>query len=215
MTRKQLPFFIGFFVLMFGAMACACLGSGVGIGGFTATANAALTQAASSASTAESQGNSLSGTAAAVGSSAEATANAEATQAIATANAAGGGTTAQATDTPASGSQPTAAATTGSTGAATEAGSASGGPSDIPLVDAQNTIQVATANLISYSTSADAPTVIKFYKDAMPKNGWTFNSSLSVETATASTLAYTKAGRTANIVIGTAGGQTIVAITVQ
>ncbi len=45
MTRKQLPFFLALPVLMLGAMACACLGSSTGLSGFTATANAALTQA--------------------------------------------------------------------------------------------------------------------------------------------------------------------------
>jgi hypothetical protein len=209
-TRKQLPFFIGFFVLMFGAMACACLGSGVGISGFTATANAALTQASSAAT----QGSSLSGTASAAGSSAEATANAEATQAVATANAAGGSTSGQATATTASGSEPTAAATTSGSGST---GGASGGPSDIPVVQGDNTILLVNAQLVSYQTKTDFATTVKFYKDQMPKNGWTQDTSTSIETTNASVLAYTKDTRKANVSVtkDPTSGQTMVLITIQ
>ena len=198
MTRKQLPFFLAFLVLMFGAMACACLGSGTGVGGFTATANAALTQAVGAA-TAGAQGSSLS-----------ATANAAATQAIATANAVGGGSTgAGATNTPAS-AQPTSA---GSGGNGT---TASGGPSDIPMIQG-GTVLVATAQLVSYQTKDDLATVVAFYKDAMPKNGWTADASASVETPTATVLSFKKGGKTASVTIGNdpSSGQTLVAVAVQ
>jgi protein-disulfide isomerase len=45
MTRKQLPFFLAFLVLLFGALACACLGSGNSLSGLAATAQAAATRA--------------------------------------------------------------------------------------------------------------------------------------------------------------------------
>lgn len=199
MTRKQLPFFLAFLVLMFGAMACACLGSGTGISGFTATANAAYTQAAGAAGTAGAQGN-----------SASATANAAASQAVATANAAGGGTTSGgATDTPAA-AQPTSA---GSGGNGT---TASGGPSDVPVMQG-GTILVTTAQLVSYQTKSDLPTVVSFYKDVMPKNGWTADASASVETPTATVLQFKKDTRTAVITIGKdpSSGQTLVAVAIQ
>src|SRR5260221_5803158 len=66
MTRKQLPYFVAFLVLLFGAMACACLGSGTGLGGCQATANGASTEAAAGAATAgavSGQGNSATATA--------------------------------------------------------------------------------------------------------------------------------------------------------
>ncbi len=198
MTRKQLPYFVAFLVLMFGAMACACLGSGTGIGGFQATANAAFTQAAAGAATA----GALAGTAGASGNSAVATANAAATQANATAGANGGATQPEAT----------AAATAGGTG-----GTASGGPSDIPLVSGQNNVLFATDQLVTYQTKTDIAAVATFYKDAMPKNGWTADTTSSVETATAAVLTYKKDTRTASVTIGKdpSSGQTLVAIAVQ
>ena len=199
MTRKQLPFFLAFLVLMFGAMACACLGSGAGISGFTATANAAYTQAAGAAATAGALGN-----------TGLATANAAATQAIATANAAGGGnTSAGPTDTPAA-AQPTSA---GSGGNGT---TASGGPSDIPVIQG-GTVLVATAQLLSYQTKSDLASVVAFYKDAMPKNGWTADATASVETPTATVLTFKKGSQTASVTIGSdpSSGQTLVAIAVQ
>jgi hypothetical protein len=126
MTRKQLPFFIGLFVLMFGAMACACLGSGVGVGGFQATANAALTQAASCAATAD------------------------------------------------------------------PVGWPAGGPSDIPMVQGVNTdVHVASADA-SYVTTVDFACIVKFYKDAMPKNGWTEDTTVAKETADSADLLFDK-----------------------
>lgn len=190
MTRKQLPFFIAFLVLLFGAMACACLGSGGGLGGFQATANAALTQAVG-------QGNSLS-----------ATANAAATEAIATANAAGGGNTSGGpTATTAA-----AAATTGSGGTG-----GTGGTSDVPLMTGDNSNVVTTSSAVAYQTKADSAAVVTFYKDAMPKNGWTADATKTVESSFGSVLAYTKDTRLALITIAKdpTGGGTTVAIAVQ
>jgi hypothetical protein len=200
MSKKSLPFFVPLAVLLFASLACNAI-SGAGIGsGPQATINAAYTQAASGAATAG-----------AVGSSAGATANAAATEVVATANAATGGTSGgDVTATPAAG-QATAAATQAGGGG----GAISGGPADIPVIDANSTVQVANAHVLSYLTTADIATVVKFYKDAMPKSGWTQDASLSVETATASTLAFRKDTRKAAITIGTANGQTVVAVLVS
>jgi hypothetical protein len=196
MSKKKFPFFLAFIVLIFSAMACACLGSGSGITGFQATANAVLTQVG------------------AAGSSLVATANAASTQDMATANASGGTTGGQATPTTGAGGAATAAPTSAGGGGSP----ASGGPSDIPLVDsAQNTVQLATDKLLTYETKADFATAVKFYKDAMPKNGWTADATTTVETPNASVLAFTKGSSTAQISItpNPADGQTVVVIVVS
>ena len=199
MSKKTLTVFIPLVTLLIASLACNRLTGGAA-SSFQATADAAYTQAASSAATAGVQGN-----------SAVATANAAATELVATANAATGGASGSATATPAS-DQPTAAATaSGSGGGGTIA---NGGPADIPVI-ANGTVQVASANLLSYVTDADITTVVKFYKDAMPKNGWTLNATTSIETATAATLGFTKAAHNAQVTIGTANGKTEVAITVS
>lgn len=193
MSKKSLPLLLPIVVLLIASLACSRLTGGT-TSGFQATADAAFTQAAAGAQ----------------GSGALATANAAATALVATANAATSGNPGAATATPA-GDQPTAAATSSGGGGGT---TADGGPSDVPLIDAHNTVQVASANLISYITDADLATVVTFYKDAMPKNGWTLNAAGSVETASAATLSFSKAGRNAQVTIGTANGKTVVAITV-
>jgi hypothetical protein len=154
MSKKSLPILFPMVVLLFASLACNAL-SGGAASGFQATANAAFTQAAAGAATAGVQGSSAEATANAAltqavgqGSSLEATANAAATEANATANAVTGGT--DATATPA-GDQPTAEATTAGGGT-----TADGGPADIPLVNAANTVLLASAQLVSYQTTADA-----------------------------------------------------------
>ena len=174
MTRKQLPYFVAFLVLLFGAMACACLGSGTGLGGFQATANAALTQAAAGAATA----GALSGTEGAQGNSANGTAS----------------------------------ATPGGAGS-----TANGGPSDIPVVSGQINVLLANDQLVTYQTKTDVAAVVTFYKDAMPKNEWTQDTSASVTTATATVLSFKKGARTAVVTISKdpSSGETLVAIVVQ
>jgi hypothetical protein len=196
MSKKTLPFFVPLAAFVIASLACNAI-PGSGISGPQATINAAYTQAASGAATAG-----------AVGNSAGATANAASTAIVATANAATGG--GAATATPAAG-QPAATQASGGGGG----GPANGGPADIPVIDANSTVQVANQNVLSYITTADIATVVKFYKDAMPKSGWAPDASLSVETANASTLAFTKDARKAVITIGTANGQTVVAVLVS
>src|SRR6202040_755964 len=128
------------------------------------------------------------------------------TSALATANAASSG---EPTATHAAAGQPTAAATDSGTG-----GSASGGPSDIPIVAGQNTILIANSQLVSYQTAVDYAAVVKFYKDAMPKNGWTLDTSASVETSSATVLAYSKDNRKVQVSVATdpTSKQTVVLI---
>ena len=212
MTRKQLPFFAAFIVLLFGAMACACLGSGVGIGGFQATANAAFTQASSAAATGAAESGSLAGTA-----EADAT-NSAATEAAAGSNTNVSPTAASQSTVPA---QATEASSGGATQAATEStaggGTASGGPSDIPIIKGDNTILLVNSQLVSYQTKSSFADTVAFYKGAMPSNGWTEDTTTSMETQNADVLVYTKANRKAQVSITSdpSTGQTVVLITIQ
>jgi hypothetical protein len=218
MSKKSLPIVMTMTGLLIATLACNRL-TGSPASGFQATANAVYTQAASGAATVGVQGNSAEATANAAltqavgqGNSAEATANAAATELVATANAAGG-TGGDATATPETG-QPTAEATSSGGGGGT---TADGGPSDIPLVDANNTILIASAQLVSYQTTADIATTIKFYKDSMPSNGWTADPTTSVETPTATVLAFKKDNRAAQVSIAgdPTSNKTIVLITIS
>jgi hypothetical protein len=71
--------------------------------------------------------------------------------------------------------------------------------------------------LVSYQSKTDMATVVKFYKDEMPKNGWTQDTATSVETGTAVILAYKKDSRQAQVSVTTdpTGKQTVVLITIQ
>jgi hypothetical protein len=201
-SKKSLPFFVPLAVLLFASLACNAISGGGTATGFQATANAAFTQAAAGAATAGALSN-----------SGAATANAAATEVVATANAATGGTTGgDVTATPAAG-QATAAATQAGGGG----GAVSGGPADIPVVTGDNTVLLATDQVVSYESKAAFDTVVKFYKDEMPKNGWTQNASTSVETANATVLAYTKDSRQAQVSITTnpTSKATVVLITIS
>ena len=206
MSKKSLPFFVPLAVLLFASLACNAITGGGTTSGFQATANAAFTQAASGAATAGAQGSSL-----------EATANAAGTEAIATANAAGGDITGgDSTATPAA-DQPTEAPTDTTGGTGDGGNPVSGGPQDIPVIGGDNTVLLATDQVVSYESKSDFATVVKFYKDEMPNNGWTQDSTTSVETANATVLAFTKDNRQAQVSITTdpTSQQTVVLITIS
>jgi hypothetical protein len=94
---------------------------------------------------------------------------------------------------------------------------ANGGPSDIPLVSGENNVLLANAQLVTYQTKTDMAAVATFYKDAMPKNGWTEDATTSVQTATTTVLSFKKDTRTAVVTISKdpTSGQTLVAIVIQ
>ena len=204
MTKRSLPIFISVALALVASLACNRLTNISAPSGFQATANAAFTQAAAGAATAGAGGN-----------SAVATADAASTEAMATANAAtGGNPSGKPTATKAAADQPTAAATQAASGGG---GPAAGGPKDIPVISGANTILLANDQLVSYQSKSDMAAVVKFYKDEMPKNGWTQDTTLSVETATAVVLAYKKDARQAQVSVTTdpASKQTVVLITIQ
>lgn len=135
-------------------------------------------------------------TSGAQGNSLQATANAASTQALATANAAGAG-------------QPTAAATTAA------GGNTSSGPKDVPLID-PHTVISASDQALTYDTTADIPTVAKFYQDQMPKLGWTAQGDPYI-TASVAKLGFSKAGSiaTIGISIDSSNKQTMVGVLIE
>lgn len=199
MRKQSTPILVVAVILATASLACSALGGGV-VSGLQATANAVLTQGNSALGTAQATVNAAETQGAGAGSSGLATANAALTQ-----NAGGGNTAATA--------QPADTAAPGATSATT-----GGGQSDIPMVTgATNTVLLTTANLITYDTSADVATAVKFYKDQMPQNGWTFDATTSVETSAATVLNFTKAARTATVTVTTdpSKNQTLVAIAIS
>jgi predicted small secreted protein len=198
MRPKSTSLLIVVVLLVTASLACDTI-TGGGIKNLQSTANAVLTQGASAGGTAQATVSAALTQGAGAGDAAQATANAALTQAA-------GGSNPAATAPPGS-TNPTAtaAATSATTG---------GGPSDIPFIDATNTILLTSDKLVTYDTSADIPTAVKFYKDQMPKNGWTFDATTSVETPAATVLNFTKDTRKATVTISTdpRNNQTLVAI---
>jgi predicted small secreted protein len=75
-------------------------------------------------------------------------------------------------------------------------------PDDIPLVD-QATIAdlYAAEGIITYSTTLDFKTVLAFYKEQMPANGWEINDSGTFESGSSAMLGFEKPDRTANLIL--------------
>lgn len=76
-------------------------------------------------------------------------------------------------------------------------------PDDIPIVD-QGDIRFLFANesTVSYLTDLDYQTVLEFYKQEMPANGWEANHEASVESGYAAVLRFEKADRVATVALG-------------
>jgi hypothetical protein len=89
-------------------------------------------------------------------------------------------------------------------------------PADIPLVD-QATISdlyVAEA-IITYSTSQDFKTVLDFYKEQMPANGWAVSESGTFETGSTAMLTYEKPDQTVNMILTGEGSDDKVSVVIQ
>jgi hypothetical protein len=85
---------------------------------------------------------------------------------------------------------------------ATQGFSTSTGPEDIPVVD-RTTVRdfFATDTLVSYLSSLDFASVLDFYKQQMPENGWNAVAGGTLETESAAVLRYEKEGRTATVTL--------------
>ena len=180
-------------LLVLASLACNAV-TGGGLNNAQATANAAFTAAASgdfaaTADAAEATADAL------LDNASEETASPEATES--------GIGASDATETP-------AGVATASTGLGGEA------PSDVPIIDAQNTDLFSSAAGVSYQAGAEYNTVVTFYKDGMPNNGWSIDANGSIETPSATILYCTKDNRQATVAItpGTAPNTTLVLITI-
>jgi len=89
-------------------------------------------------------------------------------------------------------------------------------PPDIPLVAGEIKDAFSMENLLSYSTPLAFAEVVKFYKEAMPTNGWELKKDGSLEMPELVVLGYTRADRDAIVTISVnpADKQTVVNIVV-
>jgi len=89
-------------------------------------------------------------------------------------------------------------------------------PANIPTVDESTmTMYYATKDSVSYATTQDFQTVVNFYKEQMPANGWSIDDGFSMETTTTCVYSYKMDNRTATLTINAnADGKTYVVIAV-
>jgi hypothetical protein len=88
-------------------------------------------------------------------------------------------------------------------------------PPDIPMMEGERTNLITTAGFITYSTTAAFGDVVSFYKTQMPAQGWTLDSSKTVEMEDSVILSYTKDSRSATVSLTPSlfGSGTLVVIT--
>jgi hypothetical protein len=177
MHLKPISAFLAAALLVLASLACNTI-TGGGVNNLQATANAALTAGFS---------GDFGATATAAQATVEAAINGVGEAPATSRPTEAGNNPAEATETP-------AAAVTESTGF-------SGAPDDVPILDAQNTVLISSADVVSYQTDADFATAVQFYKDEMPNNGWTFEANLSVETNGSAVLTFTKDNRRASVTV--------------
>lgn len=91
---------------------------------------------------------------------------------------------------------------------ATQGLSTSEGPEDIPIVDrAYVSDFFASDFVVSYFASLDYPTMLAFYKQEMPANGWQAVADGTIESENAAVLRYVKDDRSATITLSGAQSQ--------
>lgn len=96
------------------------------------------------------------------------------------------------------------------------ASSGSGAPDDIPLVAGDKQNLVATQSSVTYSTALSFNTVLTYYQQQMPANGWKQLGTPTILAGKPAVLAYSKTGKAATIVItGSAGSPTLVVISIE
>jgi hypothetical protein len=85
---------------------------------------------------------------------------------------------------------------------ATQGFSTSEGPEDIPVVDETYVSDFFASDfIVSYFSTLDYPSVLAFYKQEMPDNGWTEVVEGTLETENAAVLKYVKDDRSATITL--------------
>lgn len=88
---------------------------------------------------------------------------------------------------------------------------AQGAREDIPIMS-DATEQVTVGGMITYKTPSDLSTVLSFYKEQMPANGWTLNETTTMVTPQFALLYFDKDGETASVTLAPddAGGTGVV-----
>jgi hypothetical protein len=89
-------------------------------------------------------------------------------------------------------------------------------PADIPVVEGQKDNLFGSEQVVSYMTPIDFATVLSFYQEQMPINGWTAKEG-DVITEDAALLYYEKTGREATVTLSYSAGdsKTVVMIIIQ
>lgn len=75
-------------------------------------------------------------------------------------------------------------------------------PEDIPVVEEDSIVNFyGSESVVSYLTALDFETVLVFYENEMPANGWQATSQITVETNSVARMKYGKGERTADILV--------------
>lgn len=96
------------------------------------------------------------------------------------------------------------------------ASSGSAAPADIPLVAGDKQNLVATQSYVTYNTALNFNTVLTYYQQQMPANGWKLSGSPTIIAGKTAVLVYGKTGKTATVTLtGSSGNPTLVVISIQ
>lgn len=101
---------------------------------------------------------------------------------------------------------------------ATQSGATAGqAPQDIPLVEGEKTSLITSETFVTYFTSQDFNSVLSFYDNQMPANGWTKLDKESIQNANSAVLVFDKATRKATVTLGVnpTNNSTVVVITIS
>jgi hypothetical protein len=86
--------------------------------------------------------------------------------------------------------------------AATQGVRTGSAPEDIPVVEEDTIVNFyGSESVVSYLTSLDFESVLDFYENEMPANGWQATSQVTVETNAVARMKYGKVERTADILV--------------
>lgn len=92
------------------------------------------------------------------------------------------------------------------------AGSNQAPPEDIPIVSGTTENLYTTDEIVTYITPLDFQSVLAFYQQEMPANGWEVDSTNTALTANTAVLQYDKVDRHATITLSESNGKTVVLI---
>jgi cytochrome c551/c552 len=92
------------------------------------------------------------------------------------------------------------------------AGSNQAPPEDIPIVSGTTENLYTTDEIVTYITPLDFQSVLAFYQQEMPANGWEADSTNTALTANTAVLQYDKVDRHATITLSESDGKTVVLI---